>query len=292
MFKIFKLMTSSFIMAITFAAPQLSHAMQAHELPEAGRVKGLVAKYKITEAAIKDESSAKGVTLHSFPGIHADIRKFIVKIVVFDRCLNNISPAKLAGVNKEWAAVVRDEMKPGKPSYQAWYGLTTENEHIYQQFLRGRLLYKPYTDGGLMVTLKIEELANQLEGKLDLSACGFGKIVEEKLSISIGKRKKLNPENQNKIEIWLAANFRDTGKEPLFTLSINYGSWTLRTFCRLSSTSLKVISSQNLSEIFSRADIKKRDHNPETVSWGLMEQTRDMFCKNFRFDFNSDDVEG
>jgi hypothetical protein len=105
-------------------------------------------------------------------------------------------------VCKEWQPFIEDELKVGAPIWKARYGVTPENEHIYQQFLNGVLIYRPnpQSDEG-MVELKISDLPNPLEGTFDLSGCGdTGKY----LSISTGYRKETISENSDKLEIQLA----------------------------------------------------------------------------------------
>ena len=76
---------------------------------------------------------------------------------------------------------------------------------IYQRFLNGVLVYKPNQDSDEgMVRLPIRNLANPLKGTFDLSECGdIGKYI----SISTGYREAENPENKDKIEMWLAPRF-------------------------------------------------------------------------------------
>lgn len=78
-------------------------------------------------------------------------------------------------------------------------------EAIYQQFLSGKLIYKPdpNSDAG-RVELRIEDLRNPLEGTFDLSRCGD---ASKRLSISTGYRKRINPENARKVEAWLTPRF-------------------------------------------------------------------------------------
>ena len=79
-------------------------------------------------------------------------------------------------------------------------------EDIYDRFLNGKLIYRPNrnSDEG-KVELRIADLADPLEGTFDLSRCGDtgGKYM----SISTGYRKRKNPENATKFEIWIAPKF-------------------------------------------------------------------------------------
>ena len=78
-------------------------------------------------------------------------------------------------------------------------------EDIYKRFLKGALVYRPTpgSDAG-KIELPIGALANPLEGMFDLSWCGdTGKY----LSIATGYRKGKNPQNKDKVEIWIAPRF-------------------------------------------------------------------------------------
>ena len=78
-------------------------------------------------------------------------------------------------------------------------------EDIYQRFLKGVLVYRP-TQGSDVgkIELPIGALSNPLEGMFDLSRCGdTGKY----LSIATGYRKGKNPQNKDKVEIWIAPRF-------------------------------------------------------------------------------------
>jgi hypothetical protein len=79
-------------------------------------------------------------------------------------------------------------------------------EAIYQRFLKGVLIYRPYGDGNDTgrINLPIAALGNPLEGVFDLSGCGD---AGEYLSIATGYRKGKKAENANKVEIWLAPRF-------------------------------------------------------------------------------------
>jgi hypothetical protein len=82
---------------------------------------------------------------------------------------------------------------------------TSGFEAIYMRFLNGVLVYRPEpeNDAG-RIEMPIRNLANPLEGTFDLSLCGdTGKY----LSISTGYRKKVNPANVDKVEIWISPKF-------------------------------------------------------------------------------------
>ena len=74
-------------------------------------------------------------------------------------------------------------------------------EDIYRRFLKGALVYRPTpgSDAG-----KIELPIGALEGTFDLSRCGD---TGNYLSIATGYRKGKNPQNKDKVEIWIAPRF-------------------------------------------------------------------------------------
>lgn len=148
----------------------------------------------------------------NFNSMLEDVRGLTVRRAAYQQCLADNAPTTLNKtlgnlelVCKEWRALIVDEIKVGMPSWKAWYGVTPENEHIYQQFLNGTLIYRPdpQSDEG-MITLKISDFINPLEGTFDVSPCGD---AGKHLSISTGYRKGMKSENKDKLEIWLAPRF-------------------------------------------------------------------------------------
>lgn len=185
MVKNFKLMSSTFLMMLTLAAPQLTRAMEET----------------------------------NFTDIPKELKGCIVKQAAYEQCLeDNTSPSlnktldNLALVCKEWHTVISDEMKVDAPSWKASYGITPKNEDIYRQFLSGVLIYRPdpNSDEG-MITLKISDLINPLEGTFDLSNCGD---TGQYLSIATGYRKAQTPANAWKVEIWFTPWFLVDKKMP------------------------------------------------------------------------------
>ena len=78
-------------------------------------------------------------------------------------------------------------------------------EEIYERFLKGVLVYRPWegTDAG-KIEMPIAALTNPLEGTFDLSRCGD---KDQYLSIATGYRKGQNPKNVCKAEIWITPRF-------------------------------------------------------------------------------------
>jgi hypothetical protein len=76
-------------------------------------------------------------------------------------------------------------------------------EQVYQKLLKGVLVYNKHHYRN-EIKLPIAALWDPLEGTFNLSLCGdAGKY----LNISTGYRKEYNPENKNKVEIWIAPRF-------------------------------------------------------------------------------------
>lgn len=120
--------------------------------------------------------------------------------------LNMVGQEKFKELGLEEA--IEEKIKEEKPSIETKLTIPLAaqgHESIYQRFLNGVLIYRPQKgcDDG-MVRLSIRELGTPLEGTFDLSKCGnIGKY----LSIATGYRKAKKPENENKVEIWIAPRF-------------------------------------------------------------------------------------
>jgi len=171
MTKNFRVMVSSFIMALTLTAPQLIHALET-----------------------------------DFIDIPKSLRRLIIREAAKERYVNEKNPCGLALVCREWSGVISDEKQIiGQPCWKASYGVTPKKESIYQQFLNGVLIYRPDPDSDNgRIELPIRTLANPLDGTFDLSNCGE---VGKYLSISTGYRKVWNPANAGKFETWFIPRF-------------------------------------------------------------------------------------
>ncbi|MGL5720335.1 MAG: hypothetical protein ACRCYP_06045 [Alphaproteobacteria bacterium] len=83
--------------------------------------------------------------------------------------------------------------------------LKTQEEAIYQRFLKGVLIYRPDPNSDVgKVEFRIADFENPLEGTFDFSRCGD---TWQYLSISTGYRKKSVFVNKSKVEIWIAPRF-------------------------------------------------------------------------------------
>jgi hypothetical protein len=86
----------------------------------------------------------------------------------------------------------------------AWYGATGHEEAL-NQFLNGKLMYKPTQDNEEgKIDFKISDLKSPFAGKFDLSQCGD---ASKYLPIMADFREKKPEENKDKVEVWFAPRF-------------------------------------------------------------------------------------
>jgi hypothetical protein len=157
-------------------------------------------------------------------------------------------------------------------------------EAIYQRFLNGVLIYRPKPDNDAgMIKLPIAALRNPLESTFDLSKCGD---IGQYLSISTGYRKRVNPANANKVEIWIAPRFLiDAGlKGDAKHFQAIAGSWApdapvgifwtwggtnnLNDYVHLVTMNMENLSKNNLYENFASGD-DAHDDPDQTSSVGV-----------------------
>jgi hypothetical protein len=153
-----------------------------------------------------------------YQALPGDMKPQIVFQAAFEQCLDNKMPVNIALVCTEWFKFIEGEMQEGKPCFKAWYGAIGHKD-LYETFVKGVLLYRPIPDSDEgMIKINLSELKdnspegtsykllkkNPLEGTFDLSTCGdTGKY----LVISAGYRKRINPDNKGKTEVWIAPRF-------------------------------------------------------------------------------------
>lgn len=82
---------------------------------------------------------------------------------------------------------------------------TQEKLEVFNRIYNGKLIYRPNhnSDEG-RVELPISAFKHPFKGEFDLSKCGD---TRQYLSINMGYRKKKNPKNVDKVEIWFAPRF-------------------------------------------------------------------------------------
>jgi hypothetical protein len=143
-----------------------------------------------------------------------------VKALIFEYAARDTKPEDLRLVCKDWQKTMDGKeivvtKKRKRTSYagigpvwkkciHAWYGFTG-HEDVVNQFLNGKLVYKPNKDNNDgMIELRISDLKNPFECEFDLSKCGdAGKYI----AIMTGFRKGKYDANKNKVEIWIAPRF-------------------------------------------------------------------------------------
>ncbi len=140
------------------------------------------------------------------------------------------------------------------------------NEEIYGQFLRWKLVHKPNknNDEGRR-EFKIGDLANPLSGTFDLSGCGDS---AKYLSISTGFRTSVNPENKEKVEVWIVPQFvlqndtrakafndflqiQEKHRDKPFAILFNWGGWNDLEWHEVAGVSDNIFD--NICDIWRRA---------------------------------------
>ena len=86
------------------------------------------------------------------------------------------------------------------------YNITTQDQiAVFNRIYNGKLIYKPDPNSDNMkIELLISALKHPFQGEFSLVKCDN---TGEYLSINMGYRKRMNPKNARKIEIWIAPRF-------------------------------------------------------------------------------------
>lgn len=230
MHKSFKLLTSSFIIALTLATPQLIHA-------------SIFEQFEQLLDVLKS--------------------KIIIKAAI-DQCSDDKGPGNLALVCRKWREIVQEDVNKKEPIWKAWYGVLG-NEEVYRTFLNGKLIYRPTPesdDGSVALDFKRNR---PFEGAVDLSACGdIGKFLV--ITTSLSNFFALHPDQlvigifprflvKKKITT-TASPFEGIMKEwdeasTPAGIFWRWGSWDLKWFDYLTQSTLADISSRNLYDNWS-----------------------------------------
>lgn len=274
--KHFKLLTISFIIALTLATPQAIYATEDFSKPG--------------EEGLKRQNNALSVSSD------ADITNQSSKRIRIDGVNNESRPF----VSRTYLAL---GLELQRLVVEAIY-LNTPKLYAYQKFLDGKLIYRPIpeSDEG-MIEMKISDLANPLAGTFDLSKCG--EEACKYLSISTGYRKEIEPENADKMEIWIAPwclikkrlsttaghfqDIMDNWNEETAPVGIffTWGGWEhLDWYDYFTSEDLEFISNNNLHEAFllGRRQRTPHPHPPSTI-FPLPRAHILNICKRFRVHF-------
>jgi len=190
----FKLLSTSLIVALSFASSQASYGMEV-EAFEFNKL-ALPLQKKILDMAIYQQAVDEGKS----PGnIEATCKAFRDIIVTdTDNFNKNIKLDE-----KERSPLPFNTRLAFLKGLKVYYNINTpEQIEVFDKIYNGKLIYRPNpnSDDG-KIELPISALKHPLKGKFDLSKCGD---AGNYLSINMGYRKKMNPENAEKVEIWVA----------------------------------------------------------------------------------------
>jgi hypothetical protein len=170
----------------------------------------LLGAFHLTAPQSVHSMESKGIDFNNLPRP--------VKALIFEYAARDTNPGNLRLVSKDWQRTMDGKevkvtgqgttyAKIGpvwKKCVHAWYGATGHEEFL-NQFLGGKLVYKPNKDNQCgMIELKILDLPNPFAGTFDLSKCGN---IGKELAIMTGFRKKKIKTNKNKVEVWFAPRF-------------------------------------------------------------------------------------
>lgn len=272
-----KLITSSLIVALTLATPQLVHGTdtKADELEaKLSRITASSGDALVDSKLLNLNDTDQSLSLVEeiidpyekslFGIIVPDAKDSIVKYAAIEQILSPESKFDLALVCKDWLEIIIYDFDNQQDIYKAWYGVI-EHEEAFQTFLNGTLIYRPIQDSDEgIIKLKISDLKNPLDGTFDLSQCGD---AGKDLSISTGYRKGIRPENKKKLEVWLvpwflikkhldstACHFKDImddwdEKNAAFGIFFTSGHWNnLEWYDYLTRSTPYDITSKNLSD--------------------------------------------
>jgi hypothetical protein len=184
------------------------------------------------------------------------------------------------------------------------------HENIYLSFLNGKLTYRPTPgsdDGKIELLIRDIMDPNTLEGRFDLSRC----VGVSELSINTGYRKERNPENIDKLEVWITPRFLIERKlsttasqfsgimtswpeEAAIGIFYNYGDWEdLFWFEYVINNPIEQLGNDNLYEKWrtSRTTLKSKlsdgtwAYPPGKASVRRSDPLPGIRAKNFMFSF-------
>ncbi len=255
----------------------------------------ILEEYKAQLSSGQDEIVVANDDYCPFEKLPKDLLRLIFTLEVV---LSNNSPPGLALVCKKWLEIIKEEMQVNKPWWKIWHGITPKNEGNHQTFLNGVLVYKDPTTG-TEIRLPIKNLAKPYDGTFDLSDCGeAGKY----LSISTGYRKGKNPDNEEKLEIWIAprfliekhlestaGHFKDImgdwdEKEAPIAIIFTWGGWKkLIWYDYLTSISPSVLASMSLHDGWYRRAVAYRPITWDILFYAHFDHSVFLLAKNFMF---------
>ena len=158
MYKHWKILTKSLIVALNLALPQVTHGME----PEAPK---------------QDPEFIELGKLYQT--VSEDLQRDLVVLAAIEACNSNISPIKFLQISKDWQLYFKNSTMQGKPLmkilHEAWFGVPG-NEETYQTLLNCVYRYRNYDCSNKWNQLiKIGDLPIPLCSDVKLPE-GFGEI--------------------------------------------------------------------------------------------------------------------
>ena len=128
-----------------------------------------------------------------------EIKARLLCDIFFEQSISNGNPMNLFLVCKDWKNTIQNNFKSIENAWKTHYGVSDSD---YQLMKTMKVQYRPNPESDKdMVTLSIPTFANPFGYKFNLSMCGdAGKY----LCITTGYRYGVNPENKDKVEIFVA----------------------------------------------------------------------------------------
>ena len=283
----FKLLSTSLIVALSFASSQASYGMEV-EAFEFNKLARPLQK-KILDMAIYQQAIDTGKSSGNIEATCKAFRDIIVTDT--DNFNKNIKLDE-----KERSPLPFNTRFAFLEGLKGYYNIkTTEQIKVFERVYNGKLIFRPNpnSDDG-KIELLISGFKHPL-GTFDLSKCGdTGKY----LSISTGYRKGMIPSNSNKVEIWLAPRFLierernttaghfepimenwDTEKAPV-AIFFTWGGWNkLDWYDYLASSTTDELSKINLFENWETSNHQPPRLYHQQLLNTLRKNNRETTCK-------------
>ncbi len=220
-----KLLSTSLIVALSFASSQASYAMKEDDQDKnnltISQTKQVPWKEEIPWTGYDDKNKKQISNVGEFSKLPKPLVKKILNMAIYQQAIDDGEyPINIELICKVFRHILAtDTEKFNKEEAFAFntrsafleglkvhYNITTQEQiEVFNKFYKGELIYKPdpNSDNG-KIELLISGLKHPLKGEFGLSKCGG---TEEDLSINMGYRKGKNSKNAKKVEIWFAPRF-------------------------------------------------------------------------------------
>ncbi|MBX9621097.1 MAG: hypothetical protein K2X28_03565 [Alphaproteobacteria bacterium] len=199
--KNFKLLSTSLIVALSFAASQASWGMEDDKFHDFSRLPERLQKH-----ILEFDAYNRGAENKHF-GSNKAVCKRWKNFYEANGSNNNIKNAwhegRLVHLQKEYNITDPDNIETLKRVYNGKL-IYIETFVIFGSRDHPEDIYYPNPETKKPTELLISELHHPLNGKFNLSKCGD---KEKFVSFNMGYRKIKNPKNDSKIEIWIAPRF-------------------------------------------------------------------------------------